>query len=90
MMASVVWTVYALLVIVMANLLIAMFSKTFDLIFENARQQYFLKRAELLIKWEDAPQFPPPFNVPCDLLRVEALGRVVLLQERGPKKKHGS
>ncbi len=69
-MASVVWTVYALLVIVMANLLIAMFSKTFDLIFENARQQYFLKRAELLIKWEDAPQFPPPFNVPCDLLRV--------------------
>jgi hypothetical protein len=54
----------------MANLLIAMFSKTFDLIFENARQQYFLKRAELLLEWEDAPQFPPPFNVPCDLLRV--------------------
>ena len=54
----------------MANLLIAMFSKTFDLIFENARQQYFLKRAELLLEWEDAPQFPPPFNVPCDLWRV--------------------
>jgi hypothetical protein len=54
----------------MANLLIAMFSKTFDLIFENARQQYFLKRAELLLEWQDAPQFPPPFNVPCDLLRV--------------------
>jgi hypothetical protein len=54
----------------MANLLIAMFSKTFDLVFENARQQYFLKRAELLLEWEDAPQFPPPFNVPCDLLRV--------------------
>ncbi len=67
---SVVWTAYALLVIVMANLLIAMFSKTFDLIFENARQQYFLKRAELLLEWQDAPQFPPPFNVPCDLLRV--------------------
>jgi hypothetical protein len=54
----------------MANLLIAMFSKTFDLIFENARQQYFLKRAELLLEWQDAAQFPPPFNVPCDLLRV--------------------
>jgi hypothetical protein len=54
----------------MANLLIAMFSKTFDLIFENARQQYFLKRAELLLEWQDAPQFPPPFNVPCDLWRV--------------------
>jgi hypothetical protein len=54
----------------MANLLIAMFSKTFDLVFENARHQYFLKRAELLLEWQDAPQFPPPFNVPCDLWRV--------------------
>jgi hypothetical protein len=54
----------------MANLLIAMFSKTFDLIFENASQQYFLRRAELLLEWKDAPQFPPPLNVPCDLWRV--------------------
>jgi len=54
----------------MANLLIAIFSKTFDLVFENARQQYFLKRAYLLVEWKDAPQFPHPFNVPCDLLRV--------------------
>ncbi len=67
---AVVWTAYALLVIVMANLLIAMFSKTFDLVFENARQQYFLKRAELLLEWEVNPEFPPPFNVPCDLWRM--------------------
>jgi hypothetical protein len=67
---NVVWTTYTLLVIVMANLLIAMFSKTFDLVSENARQQYFLKRAELLLEWKDAPQFPPPFNVLCDLFRV--------------------
>ena len=65
--ASVVWTSYALLVIVMANLLIAMFSKTFDLVSENALPHYFLKRAELLFEWEDAAQFPPPFNVLCDL-----------------------
>jgi hypothetical protein len=54
----------------MANLLIAMFSKTFDLVFENARQQIGLKRAELLLEWQDAPQFPPPFNVPCDFWYV--------------------
>jgi hypothetical protein len=54
----------------MANLLIAMFSKTFDLVSENALPHYFLKRAELLLEWKDAPQFPPPFNVPCDLLRM--------------------
>jgi hypothetical protein len=68
--AIVVWTAYALLVIVMANLLIAMFSKTFDLVSENELPQHFLKRAELLLEWQDAPQFPPPFNVPCDLLRM--------------------
>ena len=45
---SVVWTTYALLVIVMANLLIDMFSKTFDLVSENTLPHYFLKRAELL------------------------------------------
>ncbi len=67
---SVVWTAYALLVIVMANLLIAMFSKTFDLVSENALPHYFLKRAELLLEWEDAAQFPPPFNVPCDFWRI--------------------
>ena len=67
---SVVWTAYALLVIVMANLLIAMFSKTFDLVSENELPQHFLKRAELLLEWQHAPQFPPPFNVPCDLLRM--------------------
>jgi hypothetical protein len=67
---TVVWTAYALLVIVMANLLIAMFSKTFDLVSENELPQHFLKRAELLLEWQNAPQFPPPFNVPCDLLRM--------------------
>ena len=54
----------------MVNLLIDMFSKTFDLVSENTLPHYFLKRAELLLEWEDAPQFPPPFNVPCDLWRV--------------------
>ena len=43
------WVAYVFLAIVLMNLLIAMFSKTFDLVYENAEREHFLKRAELLL-----------------------------------------
>jgi hypothetical protein len=59
----IVWAAYVFLAIVLMNVLIAMFSKTFDLVYENADREYFLKRAELLFEWKYAVPFPPPFNL---------------------------
>ena len=56
------WSAYVFLAIVLLNLLIAMFSKTFDLVYENSDREYFLKRAELLFEWKQATVFPPPLN----------------------------
>jgi hypothetical protein len=58
-----VWVAYVFLAIVLMNLLIAMFSKTFDLVYENAEREHFLKRAELLLEWKYATVCPPPFNL---------------------------
>ncbi len=56
------WVAYVFLAIVLMNLLIAMFSKTFDLVYENSDREYFLKRAELLFEWKQATVCPPPLN----------------------------
>jgi hypothetical protein len=58
-----VWAAYVFLAIILMNLLIAMFSKTFDLVYENAEREHFLKRAELLLEWKNGNICPPPFNV---------------------------
>lgn len=49
-----------LLTVLLLNLLIAMFSKTFDTIFENSTQEYMLQRAQLTFVWRHAPRMPPP------------------------------
>jgi len=71
----------------MANLLIAMFSKTFDVVCENSLQEYLLKRAELLLEWQDAPKFPPPFNVFCDLWSLVKRSLVKPPEEDPPAEK---
>jgi len=47
-----------------------MFAKTFDIVYENAIQEYLLRFAERTIEWRDAPKFPPPLNLVVDLLRT--------------------
>ncbi len=49
-----------LLSVLMLNLLIAMFSKTFDTIVENSTQEYLLQKAQLTFLWMRAPRMPPP------------------------------
>jgi hypothetical protein len=49
-----------LLSVLLLNLLIAMFSKTFDTIVENSTQEYLLQRAQLKFTWARAPRMPPP------------------------------
>jgi hypothetical protein len=46
-----------------------MFAKTFDTIYENAIQEYLLRRAKLLIEWRRVPKRPPPLNVLVDVYR---------------------
>jgi hypothetical protein len=47
-----------------------MFAKTFDIVYENATQEYLFRFAERTIEWRNAPKFPPPLNVVVDLLRT--------------------
>jgi hypothetical protein len=49
-----------LLTVLLLNLLIAMFSKTFDTIVENSTQEYMLQKAQLTFVWMAAPRLPPP------------------------------
>jgi hypothetical protein len=49
-----------LLSVLLLNLLIAMFSKTFDTIVENSAQEYLLQKAQLTFAWARAPPMPPP------------------------------
>jgi ankyrin repeat protein len=49
-----------LLSVLLLNLLIAMFSKTFDTIVENSTQEYLLQKAQLTFTWVRAPRMPPP------------------------------
>jgi hypothetical protein len=49
-----------LLSVLLLNLLIAMFSKTFDTIVENSTQEYLLQKAQLTFTWARAPRMPPP------------------------------
>jgi hypothetical protein len=51
-----------LLSVLLLNLLIAMFSKTFDAIVENSTQEYLLRKAELTFAWMRAPRMPPPLS----------------------------
>jgi hypothetical protein len=54
----------ALLVVLMLNLLIAMFSKTFDAIVENSTQEYLLQKAQMVFHWaHHAQRTPPPFTL---------------------------
>jgi hypothetical protein len=46
--------------VLLLNLLIAMFSKTFDTIVENSTQEYLLQKAQLTFTWARAPRMPPP------------------------------
>ncbi len=64
------WAAYVFLAIVLMNLLIAQFSKTFDVVYENADREYFLKRTELLFEWKYASACPPPFNVIEDWFKI--------------------
>jgi flagellar capping protein FliD len=50
-----------LLSVLLLNLLIAMFSKTFDTIVENSTQEYLLQKAQLTFTWARAPRMPPFF-----------------------------
>jgi len=52
-----------LLSVLLLNLLIAMFSKTFDTIVENSTQEYLLQKAQLTFAWTRAPRMPPPFTL---------------------------
>jgi hypothetical protein len=70
-----VWAAYVFLAIVLLNLLIAMFSKTFDLVYENSDREYFLKRAELLFEWKQATVFPPPLNIIEGIRKIYTLYR---------------
>jgi hypothetical protein len=51
-----------LLSVLLLNLLIAMFSKTFDTIVENSTQEYLLQKAQLTFTWARAPRIPPPLS----------------------------
>jgi hypothetical protein len=65
-----VWAAYVFLAIILMNLLIAMFSKTFDLFYENAEREHFMKKAELSYEWKSANVCPPPLNVIEDICIV--------------------
>jgi hypothetical protein len=56
-----------LLSVLLLNLLIAMFSKTFDTIVENSTQEYLLQKAQLAFIWRHAPRMPPPLASPLAL-----------------------
>ncbi len=56
-----------LLSVLLLNLLIAMFSKTFDTIVENSTQEYLLQKAQMTFVWMRAPRMPPPFASPVAL-----------------------
>jgi hypothetical protein len=53
---------YVLLSVLMLNLLIALFSKTFETIIENSTQEYLLRKAQLTFTWTRASRLPPPFT----------------------------
>jgi hypothetical protein len=61
------WALFAtgsvLLGVLLLNLLIAMFSKTFDIIVENSTQEFLLQKAELTFFWSRAPRMPPPMSI---------------------------
>jgi hypothetical protein len=52
----------ALLSLLLLNLVIAMFSKTFDSVAENSVQEYLLQKARLTFFWMRAPNRPPPLS----------------------------
>ena len=82
------WALYAsgsvLLGVLLLNLLIAMFSKTFDIIVENSTQEYLLQKAQLTFLWARAPRMPPPLNVPVafrDAI-MRALGKSLFTSDK--------
>jgi len=56
-----------LLSVLLLNLLIALFSKTFDTIVENSTQEYLLQKTQLTFTWLRAPRMPPPLACPLAL-----------------------
>ena len=79
------WVAYVFLVIILLNLLIAMFSKTFDLVYENSDREYFLKRVELLFEWKQATVFPPPLNFIEGIWKIYTLYRSFMRNEFHPR-----
>ena len=79
------WAAYVFLVIILLNLLIAMFSKTFDLVYENSDREYFLKRAELLFEWKQATVCPPPLNFIEGIWKIYTLYRSFMRNEFHPR-----
>jgi hypothetical protein len=49
-----------LLSVLLLNLLISMFSKTYDNIVDNSIQEYLLQKSQLTFAWKRAPRMPPP------------------------------
>ena len=49
--------------VIMLNLLIAILSKTFDVVSDNSAANYQLLFAQLTVGWQDAEIAPPPFNL---------------------------
>ena len=66
-----------LLSVLLLNLLIAMFSKTFDTIIENSTQEFLLQKAQLTFSWMHAPMLPPPvaFLMAIKKWAIKVLGR---------------
>eukprot|EP00966_Prymnesium_polylepis_P297211 6867224-Prymnesium_polylepis.1 len=56
-------TYLVLSVILLVNLLIALMSKTFDLVYENKDSNYMYLFARLVISCDDQPLLPPPLNM---------------------------
>jgi len=52
-----------MLVVMLLNLLIAMFSKTFEDVRENSSREYQMQMVDLSFLWSQKPFLPPPLNV---------------------------
>ncbi len=63
--------------VLLLNLLIAMFSKTFDIIIENSTHEFLLQKAQLTFSWVHASMLPPRVALPMAVKQwmINFLGR---------------
>jgi hypothetical protein len=66
-----------LLAVLLLNLLIAMFSGTFDIIIKNSTHEFLLQKAQLTFSWVHAPMLPPRVASPMAVKQwiINFLGR---------------